>query len=1302
MARKQEDPVKVAMAEIAEAKQAGKTELRIRVVNRDVLRAACEVGTVKDLNLSGEIDELPPEIGNLTELDDLSISSMSLRTLPKELGKCTKLTALRAYSNKLTGLPPELGALANLKKAVLWSNELAALPDTIDGWVALTELELQRNKLRRLPDAITRLANLEELDLEHNELAELPAHWSGMARLRKLELGANKLTAFPRGVLELPALRELFLKRNQISALPDDLGRMNTLEVLDLSNNKLATMPAGLWGLAELTNLDVSDNAIVAVPKDIGKLRALDTLDVSGNPIEGVSEDAIRTGRDGVFKALGLLADIVVTGDLPPDKERLAIVKARQTDIDGFVRSCKRKMNDEHVRELIVQFITGKTNVMPPQRREDTYGFSSLPDALAAPDAWTFVDRRIIKFIASRAFYYRQPEHTYFTGYHDEFFGWFKKRIAAETDAAPAWPRVADALLDAGLDADALLRSSLRELDEHIARPDGTPTSYGAWLLAQTRDPARLASIMAMAGEYDGVRSGIVGLLIRNDLALFAKVADKLLVLEASESGEVHLPHEAYAQLCAVDPDKYAPVVLDALAKTTCIGCTAEVAKILAERCGPGRRAKAREVAVATLAGISDRRNKEDRLWFTFDGKIGDGVAHYVDWMAGAFGTDVKDAIFGFAENTKVFDLDVAEAIARHLGQDGVDALAEGLNMTVDGNDLAAHYRRMFAMLAPLDWSKYHAKAWELAASEFREVRQTACFALARLDPAAVLAKALAMMEDKKAHVREAGVLIATLLPGDPAKRQLDALLADETSDDVRDLVVAQRYARADKATAADIAKRVASAKARGKLAKPVAKWLDDGKLGALVWTTGKKADADTVRWLLHRQTRLADIAPEAEARAAYALVDRDKSSGFATKLLALAVKNGGISAKTRFALSVAGLVGDDALIATLEKVAIDAHNDNAATTLGLLGSEAAARALDRIMKAFRVKYPNVREAAQDAFDRIAQQLGVTRFELADRMLPDFGFKNGRGSVALGKVVATVELGADRKLAFADEDGKPIKSPGKGLTGKAKDALEALRDEVDSASRALRTSLEYYMVGGRRWPAAKWRAFFLANPLAHAFARSLVWWSSPFAAARTFRVDASGKLLDAGGAAVKLAADAEVALVHPLDLDDAARAAWTAVLAADALEPPFAQLTRPLFSPKREDRPRARSFEFENKELEGLTFKSRAERLGWRRGSVVDSGAVSAYRKVFERHQIEAFIGTANLGVTSFDGGEVTLEELFFVKAGSVVTGSYTYDEPRDDADPRLIKLGDVPAIVYSETIADLRYVTREPEAQDG
>jgi hypothetical protein len=53
------------------------------------------------------------------------------------------------------------------------------------------------------------------------------------------------------------------------------------------------------------------------------------------------------------------------------------------------------------------------------------------------------------------------------------------------------------------------------------------------------------------------------------------------------------------------------------------------------------------------------------------------------------------------------------------------------------------------------------------------------------------------------------------------------------------------------------------------------------------------------------------------------------------------------------------------------------------------------------------------------------------------------------------------------------------------------------------------------------------------------------------------------------------------------------------------------------------------------------------------------------------------------------------------VKSGSVVTGSYTYDEPNAADDPRLIKLSDVPPIIYSETIADLRNITRQKDAED-
>ena len=52
------------------------------------------------------------------------------------------------------------------------------------------------------------------------------------------------------------------------------------------------------------------------------------------------------------------------------------------------------------------------------------------------------------------------------------------------------------------------------------------------------------------------------------------------------------------------------------------------------------------------------------------------------------------------------------------------------------------------------------------------------------------------------------------------------------------------------------------------------------------------------------------------------------------------------------------------------------------------------------------------------------------------------------------------------------------------------------------------------------------------------------------------------------------------------------------------------------------------------------------------------------------------------------------------VKEGSVVTGSYTYDEP-NAGDARFVPLKDVPPIVYSEALADLRAITQSASESD-
>ena len=74
-------------------------------------------------NLTGEI---PPEIGNLTNLVSLNLSGNQLTgEIPSEIGQLTNLESLALNSNQLTGeIPPEIGNLTNLINLYLSENQL--------------------------------------------------------------------------------------------------------------------------------------------------------------------------------------------------------------------------------------------------------------------------------------------------------------------------------------------------------------------------------------------------------------------------------------------------------------------------------------------------------------------------------------------------------------------------------------------------------------------------------------------------------------------------------------------------------------------------------------------------------------------------------------------------------------------------------------------------------------------------------------------------------------------------------------------------------------------------------------------------------------------------------------------------------------------------------------------------------------------------------------------------------------------------------------------------------------------------
>lgn len=97
-----------------------------------------------------EIDALPAEIGNCTQLQKLMLAGNRLRTLPEELAACSRLELLRVAANQLSALPawllrlPRLAWLAYAGNPFSEALEAAALTDTPSGDIPWDALKLEQ------------------------------------------------------------------------------------------------------------------------------------------------------------------------------------------------------------------------------------------------------------------------------------------------------------------------------------------------------------------------------------------------------------------------------------------------------------------------------------------------------------------------------------------------------------------------------------------------------------------------------------------------------------------------------------------------------------------------------------------------------------------------------------------------------------------------------------------------------------------------------------------------------------------------------------------------------------------------------------------------------------------------------------------------------------------------------------------------------------------------------------------------------------------------------------------------------
>lgn len=593
---------------------------------------------------------------------------------------------------------------------------------------------------------------------------------------------------------------------------------------------------------------------------------------------------------------------------------------------------------------------------------------------------------------------------------------------------------------------------------------------------------------------------------------------------------------------------------------------------------------------------------------------------------------------------------------------------------------------------------------WTLLGNKSKPVREAAARTLGEISKLD-LDRVTRLLADKRADTRDCAVTILSQLKTDQAIRALESRIDEEENDDIRDKILKALETawetKGKKITMKTIEQRMD--RAAEKVDRFKADWFDFKKMPPLM-IGKKKMDEQAVRYLLYRQSRCKEMRPDVEGKPLLVMIDRKTSADFALFVLH-SFLDSKMDVNDRWALALAGLLGDDRIVPILTKqiqVWADSYrgklSEYGVESLALLGTEAALTAVSGMIVRYRTKYRNIKTAAETVFEQVALDRNMTVDELGDRVVPALGFKrNEPRQWTFGDNTVTLRVGMDFKLTLYHEEKKKfITALPKTAPKEIVEEFKEVRDALKEVLKGQKLRIENMLVRQYRWPIDRWQDLYCTHPVLRPFTVRLVWglYDDKGRLKTTFRSLEDGSLTDVNDEQVQLPKTGKVGIIHPLELTDKQRNDWQQHLLDFEIVPPFPQLDRSVIFPTEEESTQLSSDKFFGTILNAMTFKDRAERAGWRRGSVCDGGMVTAYMKPFTESGVDAFLSIEGFFVGISRDEQITVENLCFVKSNSVQIGSYVYDDPGTRTnDDRLIPFGKVPPIVYSEVMGDMQKI---------
>lgn len=215
--------------------------------------ALARLSHLETLHVEGFVSPIPPELGQLARLRELTLLSTKVvprfrqleGPIPPELGQLANLQVLELSSPRFTGpIPPELGQLSQLRKLTVTGSQLTGgVPPELGKLAKLQELVVGGHQLTGpIPPELGQLSQLQQLDVVGDQLTgPIPSELGQLAQLQVLIVVGRKLTgSIPPELGNLTRLRDLVIFGTGVTGpIPGELGQLAKLERLDLRKNQL-------------------------------------------------------------------------------------------------------------------------------------------------------------------------------------------------------------------------------------------------------------------------------------------------------------------------------------------------------------------------------------------------------------------------------------------------------------------------------------------------------------------------------------------------------------------------------------------------------------------------------------------------------------------------------------------------------------------------------------------------------------------------------------------------------------------------------------------------------------------------------------------------------------------------------------------------------------------------------------------------------------------------------------------------------------------------------------------------------